>query len=211
MSSPRNHCNPNEAGAWEKEQGLAKCKPCQTNLITFHNKITFSVDMGGAVDIVSLDFSKVFDRASYSFLLDKLARYRLDWWAARWVGNWLTGHIQRAVIKSFYSGLQSVMSGVSQGSILGPTRFNIFINALSPSSWKTLNWVARWTCQEGESSYRQTWTGWKSGLARTACLTKTKAKPHTWDEITKENRTGLDLWGWRAALLKGTCWTTSRR
>ncbi|KAK4826207.1 hypothetical protein QYF61_006151 [Mycteria americana] len=47
-----------------------------------------------------------------SLLLNKLARYRLDGWSPRWVGNWLTGCTQRVVIKVFYSGWQPVTSGV---------------------------------------------------------------------------------------------------
>lgn len=46
--------------------------------------------------------------------LDKLARYRLDRWFARWVRNWLTGHSQRVVIDVFYSGWQPITSGVPQ-------------------------------------------------------------------------------------------------
>lgn len=73
-----------------------------TNLITFYNKVTFSVDVGQAVDIVHLDLSKALETGSHSLLLDKLAR--ADGWSASWVGYWLTGCNQRAVINGFYSG-----------------------------------------------------------------------------------------------------------
>lgn len=45
-----------------------------TNLITFYNKKTSSVNMGTAVDVVYLDVSKVFNSVSNLLLLDKLAR-----------------------------------------------------------------------------------------------------------------------------------------
>lgn len=47
--------------------------------------------MGRAVGDVYLDFSKDFNIASRSFFLYKMARFILDGWAVRWVGDWLTG------------------------------------------------------------------------------------------------------------------------
>ncbi|KAK4815622.1 hypothetical protein QYF61_004837 [Mycteria americana] len=74
-------------------------------MITFYHKITSSVDVGRAVDVVYLDFSKTFDTVSHSLFLDKLARYRLDGWSVRWVGNWLTGCTQRLVINEVFQPL----------------------------------------------------------------------------------------------------------
>ena len=42
----------------KSQAGLTKRKSWQTKMITFYNKITSSVDMGRAVDVVYLDFSK---------------------------------------------------------------------------------------------------------------------------------------------------------
>ena len=48
-----------------------------TNLITFYKEMTVLVDMGNEVDIVCLDFSKVFDTVSYRILAEKLMKYGL--------------------------------------------------------------------------------------------------------------------------------------
>ncbi|PKU37159.1 rna-directed dna polymerase from mobile element jockey-like [Limosa lapponica baueri] len=45
----------------KSQQGFTKVKSCLTNLTTFFNKVTCLVDVGQAVDIVCLDFSKAFD------------------------------------------------------------------------------------------------------------------------------------------------------
>lgn len=68
----------------KKQNGFTKDKSCQSNLITFYNKITFSVDMGSAVDVVYLVFSQVFDTVSHSLPLDLCG-----WGAAeRTWGSW---------------------------------------------------------------------------------------------------------------------------
>ena len=73
----------------KSQHRFTRGKSCLTNLIAFYNKVTCLVDVGRAVDIVDLDFSKAFNMVSYR-LLEKLVCYGLDKWSAWWVGNWLT-------------------------------------------------------------------------------------------------------------------------
>lgn len=56
---------------------FTKGESYQIYLNTFYNHITSSVNMGRVLDVICLDFNKAFDTASHSFLLGKLARYRL--------------------------------------------------------------------------------------------------------------------------------------
>ena len=70
-----------------------------------YDKVTCSVDVGQAVDIDYLDFSKAFDMVPHSLLLEKPMCYSLEKWSVQWVGNWLTGHTQRVVVNgSFQTG-----------------------------------------------------------------------------------------------------------
>lgn len=53
-------------------------KSCLSNLISFYERIPDLLDQGNAADVTILDFSKAFDSASYSILLEKLSSPQLD-------------------------------------------------------------------------------------------------------------------------------------
>ncbi|GAB0183458.1 mitochondrial enolase superfamily member 1 [Grus japonensis] len=66
------------------QHGFTKGKSCLTNLIA---DMTGRVDEGRAVDVVYLDFSKVFDTVSCNILIGKLRKCGLDEWTVRWIEN----------------------------------------------------------------------------------------------------------------------------
>ena len=65
-------------GIRPSQHGFTNGRSCLTNLISFYDKVTRLVDVGQAVDVVYLDFSKAFDTVPHNILMEKLAAHALD-------------------------------------------------------------------------------------------------------------------------------------
>ena len=116
-----NLMNPNQ-------HGFRSGRSCLSQLLEHQENIVNELVAGNDVDVVYLDFSKAFDKVDHSVVLKKMSKLKIGGRVGKWLYSFLTGRTQTVVISGSKSATAPVVSGVPQGTVLGPIIFLILIS-----------------------------------------------------------------------------------
>lgn len=110
-------------------QGLSSC----VQLLTCIHEWLYSICSGSKVNIVYTDIKKAFDTVSHIKLFNVLLSYGISSNVCFWIYNFLSNRSQSVCVGSAVSSPLPILSGVPQGSVIGPLLFIIFFDDISNS------------------------------------------------------------------------------
>ena len=112
----------------EAQHGFRPLHSTAFALLKITNKWYQNIDEGLLNGVVFLDLKKAFNTVNHEILLNKLFLYGVKGTANAWFQSYLSNRTQVCQVKGKLSLSRNIITGIPQGSILGPLLFLIYVN-----------------------------------------------------------------------------------